>query len=150
MHQLLVSLGGSIAISSVLKVCHMLIRTRSMHAYMHRLGLSPGVDIQLYGVTFLSFSLPDTFSFPGPTSLVLWPETTYWNCATVVGRQRQKKKQGLIPSPNGEEGFSSSEFCLLHCSVASCFCWHCGIVSGYERMEKREREKKPGDFFHSL
>lgn len=118
----------------------MLIRIRSMYAFMHRSGLHPGVKKWLYGITFLSFFVSNISlilsGFLGPLSLVLQPETTYWDCAAVVGRQREKKETPL----SGEEGFSSSEFCLLHFSLPAAFCYHCGIVSGLgsERMKKRE------------
>lgn len=121
-----------------------------MYAFMHRSGLHPGVKKWLYGITFLSFFVSNISlmlsGFLGPLSLVLQPETTYWNCAAIVGRQREKKETTL----RGEEGFSSSGFCLLHFSVPAAFCCHCGIVSGLgsERMKKREGGD-PRDFFYS-
>lgn len=76
MDQLVVSLGGSISISSVLKACQTQIGIRSESVLRHRSGLSWGVHKQLKGITFLSFFVSTVcMILSGHTLLVLQPET---------------------------------------------------------------------------
>lgn len=93
--QSVVSLGGGISISSILKVCHMLI-IRSMHVSMCRLGLSPGVHEHLYGVTFLSFALFNISlihsGFLGPTFSGLPSRNHLLELCCGCGKTKREKR----------------------------------------------------------